>query len=144
MRALTIRQPWASLIAAGRKRVENRVWSPDWMVGRTFAIHAGAARLRNEFDAAHRIHAGVYARGFEDLGELPFAAILGTAVLDRIVHDRRELDSTEWEWFFGPYGLVLRDIRPLVRPVPCPGALMFWEVPEYAIREMEFAPEVTG
>ena len=32
-------------------------------------------------------------------------------------------------WFFGPYGLVLRDVRALATPVPCKGALGFWTLP---------------
>lgn len=40
VRALTIRQPWASLIATGAKTIETRSWSTDWR-GRLL-IHAGA------------------------------------------------------------------------------------------------------
>ena len=38
---LTIRQPWASLIAHGPKRTENRTWLPDLEPGEFLAIHAG-------------------------------------------------------------------------------------------------------
>lgn len=39
MKALTIHEPWATLIARGIKRVENRNWTTS-LRGR-FAIHAG-------------------------------------------------------------------------------------------------------
>ena len=39
MRALTIRQPWASLIAAGMKTIETRSWSTKYRG--PLAIHAG-------------------------------------------------------------------------------------------------------
>ena len=43
MRALTIRQPWASLIAHGVKHIETRTRpAPKAMIGQHFAIHAGA------------------------------------------------------------------------------------------------------
>lgn len=42
MQALTIWQPWASLIVHGFKRIENRTWAPPAdLVGTTIAIHAG-------------------------------------------------------------------------------------------------------
>lgn len=43
--ALTITQPWASLIAAGVKRIENRTWRPSptqLPIGGYVAIHAGS------------------------------------------------------------------------------------------------------
>lgn len=42
MKALTIRQPWASLIATGVKTIETRSWSTKHRG--TIAIHAGAHR----------------------------------------------------------------------------------------------------
>lgn len=42
MRALTIRQPLASLIALGVKHIETRSWcAPQSLIGQTIAIHAG-------------------------------------------------------------------------------------------------------
>ncbi|MBU1483148.1 MAG: hypothetical protein KKH12_15910 [Gammaproteobacteria bacterium] len=40
--AMTLVQPWASLVVSGSKTVENRGFRPgDWMLGRELAIHAG-------------------------------------------------------------------------------------------------------
>lgn len=42
MKALTIRQPWASLIALGVKTIETRSWrAPQALIGQTLAVHAG-------------------------------------------------------------------------------------------------------
>ena len=44
MRALTLWQPWAWLVANGHKLVENRPWAPSPTAlppGHRFAIHAG-------------------------------------------------------------------------------------------------------
>jgi hypothetical protein len=41
MKALTVRQPWAGLIARGIKDVENRTWIPNLNLGDRFAVHAG-------------------------------------------------------------------------------------------------------
>ena len=41
---LTVRSPWAELIARGLKTIENRSWPPyDFMLGRRLAIHASPA-----------------------------------------------------------------------------------------------------
>lgn len=42
MKALTLHQPWASLIAVGAKRIETRSWSTKYRG--PLAIHAGAKR----------------------------------------------------------------------------------------------------
>lgn len=45
MKALTIRQPWASLIALGVKTIETRSWkAPDTLIGERIAIHAAKRR----------------------------------------------------------------------------------------------------
>ena len=41
MKALSLWQPWASLMADGRKKVETRSWPPPtWLLGKELAIHA--------------------------------------------------------------------------------------------------------
>lgn len=48
MRALTIRQPWATLIALGVKTIETRSWrAPQALIGQTIAIHAGKHRPKD-------------------------------------------------------------------------------------------------
>lgn len=47
MKALTIWQPWASLIMIGAKPYEFRGWAPPkWLVGQRLAIHAGARPVK--------------------------------------------------------------------------------------------------
>ena len=47
IKALTIWQPWASLIAIGAKPYEFRGWAPPpWLVGKDLGIHAGARPVR--------------------------------------------------------------------------------------------------
>lgn len=73
MYALTIHQPWASLIAIGRKRFETRDWHPPkWLIGQRIAIHA-----------AKKPVSAPDLRWAELLGfsELPLGAVVGTAVV---------------------------------------------------------------
>ena len=47
MKALTIWQPWASLIAMGAKPYEFRGWKPPKsLIGQRLAIHAGARPVK--------------------------------------------------------------------------------------------------
>lgn len=50
MKALSVRQPWVSLILDGIKDVENRRWSTSFRG--TFALHSSSARVRADFDEA--------------------------------------------------------------------------------------------
>lgn len=113
MRALTVKQPWASLIASGVKRIENRTWKPPKTLapGERFAIHAGSGwDKRGEAHTAAR------------RGELPQGRVVCTAIIDRVV-----TDSTDPFWI-GPYGWVLRDIEPAESP-PARGGLGLWRMP---------------
>jgi len=47
MKALTIWQPWATLIMIGAKPYEFRSWQPPrWLIGQRLAIHAGARPVK--------------------------------------------------------------------------------------------------
>lgn len=60
VRVLTVRQPWASLIADGRKEYETRTKPTKWR-GWVF-IHAGAAKTREQRHASQHL-AGVAFEG---------------------------------------------------------------------------------
>lgn len=104
MKALTIWQPWASLIIAGAKPFEFRSWrAPRSLIGQRIVIHAASRKLvRSEVgdlfcrlamrgkSSAHTLAAAeTCLRRDEALkvlnaalqGDLPIAAGLGTAIL---------------------------------------------------------------
>lgn len=137
MKALSIRQPWAWLITrpditdplARRfatvrgmmKDIENRDWSTTFR-GR-FLIHASAGMTRAEYDQAVLfvttcVHSCLEIPPF---AKLERGGIVGEAELVDVVED-----SCSW-WFFGHYGFVLRNQRPLPFR-PCRGMLKFFEV----------------
>lgn len=50
MKAITLWQPWASLVAEGVKTIETRSWAaPAGLIGQTIGIHAAAKRPRDEW-----------------------------------------------------------------------------------------------
>lgn len=52
MMALSIRQPWAWLIASGHKDIENRCWKT--LRRETIYIHASKGMTRGEYDDAQK------------------------------------------------------------------------------------------
>jgi hypothetical protein len=125
MKALTVRQPWASLILFGGKDIENREWRTD-LRGR-IAIHSSARMAQADMVAACdflRQRASRFSAEKFQQEEFPLGAILGTVELVDCVQ------ASKSAWFVGRFGLVLRDPRPLVVPVFCKGALGFWDAPE--------------
>lgn len=89
MKALTLHQPWASLIAHGFKRIETRSWhpSPD-LVGQRIAIHAAKKpvdlRLLNDETMDK-----TFVMMERDGGDLPFGMVVATA---RYMHAARVLE----------------------------------------------------
>jgi hypothetical protein len=134
LRALTLRQPFAGLVAAGLKLVENRGFAPSWRG--PFAIHSAKAVDWPEMQ--HQITAGVVA---------PFT-VLGAVLAVADLVDRHEADQDSTVPCCAPFGLrtwndkpaqhlILANIRQLEQPVECRGQLGFWPLPadvEQAVR----------
>lgn len=124
MRALTIRQPWASFVASGVKRYETRGWSTDWRG--VLAVHAG--KHRNPWVAA----------------ELPHGCVIAVARLVE-VHPVEALDVDEFEAALGDfspgrYAWELADVRPIT-PVRARGmqGLWVWTPPANVARMLRAA-----
>lgn len=128
-RCLSVRQPWAWSLCAGYKPVENRSW-PTKRRG-IVLVHAGAKEEKRDLDFVLSTIASTevpidnstsYA-ALEDayLGSRALGAIVGAI---RIVDCVTDLDSP---WFFGPYGFLIDRAMLLPEPVPCRGALGFFQ-----------------
>lgn len=81
MKAISLWQPWASLLVFGLKRFETRAYAfPKALKGQRIIIHA--AKKQAEFDPAFvRGTAGYLRRNGHDASALPFGAIVGTIEL---------------------------------------------------------------
>jgi hypothetical protein len=101
MKALSIRQPWAWLIIAGHKDVENRTWSTRHRG--PLLIHAGTNWARMPIEEIERRYR-VKIRG----KELLRGGIIGVVDLVDIVEKHRS------RWFDGSgFGWILKNPRPL-------------------------------
>lgn len=141
MRALTLRQPWAWAVIEGLKPIENRSWCPNrYQIGQPFAVHAGLAFDTLGFSVFERCAREArcwsrYQRDFEDVR----GAVLGIATLGHkhvAGADDRLVPPAARPWFFGPYGFPLTRIAKLSEPLPCRGALGFWELPSDVERKI--------
>jgi|SRR5882672_765658 len=134
MKALSIRQPWAWAILNAGKDIENRDW-PTRFRG-TVAIHAAKGMTREEYDLAMEFLRDSFQLGSEIpnppyLNQYDRGAILGLVdIVDCVTHS----DSP---WFQGEYGFVLANPRPLKTPIPCRGALNFWDVPAEILEQIK-------
>jgi hypothetical protein len=118
-RALSIRQPWAWLIAHGYKDIENRSRRTRFR-GR-FLIHASATMTRADYAACMIFIAsmeGTWRVPAPDL--LPRGGIVGEAEILDCVADSKS------PWFTGEYGYVLANQKTLPFH-PCKGALGFFK-----------------
>lgn len=147
MKAISLHQPWASLIACGTKTIETRSWKAhESVIGERIAIHAAKTRTgRFAFNGCD------LPANFEDL---PFGCIVATAVLADCVQvnhiwrgnyettspslgdevsdspmglrfpvDRYgDFDRGRWLW-------ILTGIERLDRPIATPGRQGFWNLP---------------
>lgn len=116
IKALSIMQPWAWLIVAGHKDVENRTWWTNYRG--PVLIHAGKKADGDAMPPNWQWPHITPPEAFE------FGGIIGRA---EIIDCARDSLS---EWFHGPYGFVLDNIEPLPFR-PCRGALGFF-VPDFS------------
>jgi hypothetical protein len=144
MKALTIWQPWASLIVAGAKPYEFRSWKPPRsLIGQRIAIHAGARKMqRPEIHwllkelAIRCIHADIarpiLERALNEPNALPLSHVVCTAILGEpksgavcaqefgmAGNDSEREGTFNWGW-------PLTDIIVLEPPEPARGAQGFW------------------
>lgn len=145
--ALTVWQPWASLIVAGAKPYEwRRHRAPKTIIGKRMAIHAGArgsSRLEiaalclmlcrgNTSSLIAEVALPLLERWHTSPGMLPLSSILCTAVVGEPItaaayaeqygiapYDSERIDHSLWGW-------PLTDIEVLRPYVPHRGAQGIW------------------
>lgn len=153
MKALTLTQPWATLVAIGAKKIETRSWNTAYRgqlaihAAKTWPVWAKDICLTEPFFSVLRNNnlAGVGITRW--IADLPLGCIVATC---RLVAVHR-VDGEDWrpgqrgweierdfwaaseqEKAFGDYSVrrymwFIKDVVPLFEPVPVKGALSLWE-----------------
>lgn len=127
MKAISLHQPWASLVAMGLKRVETRSWPTrhrGWI-----AIHAAKRWSRSQ---------RVASVGF--LGsdpDIPLGAVVAIArvsdcvlMTPALIESQTPRELAVGDWTAGRWAWLLEDVRRLRDPVPFVGRQGLFTVPD--------------
>jgi len=146
-RALTLIQPWATLIVRGHKHYETRSWRTSYR-GQVY-IHAGAKIDWQSVEFYHE-H-GLLGRSLPRRGDLPTKAVVAVADLagcyptpvawitwaddgSSVEYSCGDYSPGRWAWEF-------QNIRVLDEPVECRGNMGLWtplpETVEAVNRQLE-------
>ena len=124
MKALSIRQPWAWLICAGYKDIENRNFDAP-RIGRIY-VHAGE-KVDNEgaiwlWENKERLGIqGCIDEWVNICNTWKQGAIIGEIDIEYVTSHHDSL------WFVGPFGYVLKNPVLYEVQIPCKGKLGFFE-----------------
>jgi hypothetical protein len=151
VKALTLTEPWATLVAIGAKRIETRSWGTDYRG--PIGIHAAKGMKTDHSESAMSppFNAVLCAAGFGP--QLSFTVkrsfpetrgcVIATAELAHCIRIRetggptRQSLSEKWgcnehEMDFGDFtpgrfAWMLRNVVRLPEPIPATGALGLWD-----------------
>lgn len=137
MKAITIKQPWATLIAIGEKKFETRSWQTHYRG--QIAIHAGKSIDKEAFNKFSHI---LNKYGITKIEDLPVGSIVAKAEIvecHRVFSDYGNKAIMETgikidgdEYLFGNYeekryGWELNNVVELDEPIEVKGKLSLWE-----------------
>ena len=133
MKAITLTQPWASLVAIQAKKIETRSWKTNYRG--PLAIHAGKYMNDIAFQVCYDplFQKTLSEKGIRNRQELPLGAIVAICKLVDVVQITRFTElPLDPEYSFGSYAwgrymFMLEDIKRLPNPIPARGALNLWE-----------------
>lgn len=151
MNAITLTQPWATLVAIGAKQIETRSWPTDYRG--PLAIHAGQGLGIHRKYSVYRalceqepFRAVLHGAGYTAASQLPSGCIVAVCELASclvVSGWRDELCALkEWErgagmpgepersfgdYAAGRYAWMLWNVRRLPEPIPARGALRLWD-----------------
>lgn len=150
MKAITIKQPWATLIALGEKQFETRSWKTKYRG--PLAIHAGKS-VDKEACEEMWIKDVLAEYGIKSWKQLPTGVILATTELKECyevelnfcdnavcLKDGPTLNGLEVKFGYydeGRYAWHLTNLEVLTDPIPAKGQLSLWEWDEQEGGEIE-------
>lgn len=161
MKALTICQPYAELIARGEKRVENR--TVNYAHRGPLLIHAGVSQKFLRLNERGTVDVTGVAKA-----EMDFGVIIGVCDVIDCVRPLRYITepyqrrvpvfsaavNRKYPWLSshphaeGPYCLILENMRRFETPIQARGMLGLWdhagEIPEPIQSTQQFADRLQG
>jgi hypothetical protein len=131
MKALSLLQPWATLVVLGYKRIETRSWATDYRG--PLLIHA--SRSKAGWAALPVLQ---LPGAFPEFKDLPFGAIIGEASLRDVVRctllasnaadwEAAMLEGNAFGSYMQKYCWLLDDAVAFEEIIPAVGRLGLWE-----------------
>lgn len=138
MKALSLTQPWATLVVAGAKHYETRSW-PTKHRG-PLAIHASKHFPKDCILLCKFPHFQecLEIAGYPNPRDLPTGALVGLVYMTECMEARHAMQDpklSRHEPHFGDFGRgrfawKLKDPWKLENPIACTGRLGLWNLPE--------------
>lgn len=159
MKAITIKQPWASLIVEGVKDIENRTWQTKYR-GRVL-VHAAKTEHKEWFKTHEHLETNIRNGIQNNLTDIQYNATFGCIIgsVDIIdcginnisiwaeksyravnfnslpFHEEDEKDSIIYNW-------ILANPIKFHEPIPVKGKLSFWDYPNILAEQEEKGGEL--
>jgi hypothetical protein len=130
LKAITVKPVWAWAIIYAGKNIENRSWRTN--IRGPIAIHASKNLTLREYEESKKLLPHRWRNELPAYENMPRGVIIGVVELVDCVTESKS------PWFMGDYGFVLKNQRP-VKPIPCAGALSFWNLPPNIERKIKRA-----
>lgn len=123
MKVLTVKEPWATLIANGSKRVEFRSWKTNYRG--SLLIHAGKGRVEESIKRLQK-----YLPDILPKGEIIAQVTLKDCILiDKELNEKLKEENIDiyGENHIGYYAWILEDATKLEKPIQINGKLSLWD-----------------
>lgn len=132
VKAVSMTQPWATLVAIGAKRIETRSWPAKYRG--PLAIHASKnfSKEALELCLQEPFRSTLLNGGYNDPMDLPLGSVVAMCRLDMVWKIKEEswipVDQVPYGDFTpGRYAWDLIKIDKLSEPIPATGMLGLWE-----------------
>lgn len=125
MKALTIHQPWATLVAIAAKRYETRSWRTDYRG--PLAIHAGAREVDWMLCQREPFRSALAGRTMTRGGIIAIATLADCLSVDSLFLEFSELERAFGDYSPRRYAWLLEDVTLLTTPIPTRGHQMLWD-----------------
>ena len=141
MKAISVKQPWASLIVHGIKDIENRTWvCPQKHIGHRVLVHA-SLKGANFWDSPVAGRVDEFLREISksgtDWSNYPNGAIIGSVKIVDCVQNHSSVWAEK-----GVFNWVLSDPILFDKPIPAKGKLSFWDYPNIGCEQDEDGKEI--
>lgn len=146
MRAISLWQPWATLIAIGAKRIETRCWDAKYTG--PLAIHASKKRMGAD-EACMLWNSGITSpmNAILSTTQFPFGSVIAVCNLDLVTSivggngvgmlgTGAIVGGLEYKfgnYEAGRFAWMLSGIKQLKNPIPWKGRQKFFDVPDELI-----------